>query len=320
MCGTLSSRSVWTSYIEKKGTKRLLNAKPRLCGLMNPGGKPATSWTVIGFPCLLLLLLLPLNSFAQAHLLKRRPFRATDTEQSGGDHICDLRRDSNSDGMPDRLGGYATISGTVIAEPSTYENQGCLFWVRDSGCGIMVHSKGRSLGIGDSVEIHGYLRMTTGTNSFPEADLPTIREPALECVGLISKGLSQNCMPVGLPSSGFRDSLEAYQGNLVTISHVSIISGTPGVGGSFLIGIGGSGDSVTVFISKNTRCSVMPDHARCYDLTGIVMSLIPPSGYPLRPSLWIAPRNPGDIVPVDCCSRVSGTSWGSFKTRFYQPD
>jgi hypothetical protein len=36
-------------------------------------------------------LLLPQFTFDETHLLKQRPFRATATAQSGGDHICDLR-------------------------------------------------------------------------------------------------------------------------------------------------------------------------------------------------------------------------------------
>jgi hypothetical protein len=297
-----------------------LNTILKLWKTLNPGEQPATRWTVIGFPCLLLLLLLPLNSFAQTHLLKRRPFRATDTEQSGGDHICDLRRDSNSDGIPDRLGGYAIVSGTVTAEPSTYERHGCLFWVRDSRCGIMIHSRGRILELGDSVEIHGYLRMTTGRNSFPEANLPTAKEPALECVGLIPRGQSQNCMPVELPPSGFLDSLKTHQGNLVTIPRVSCVSSTPGVGGDFLVGIGGRGDSVTIFVDQDAHCSLVPDHAKCYHLTGIVMNLILPLGFTPTPSLCIAPRSQDDIVPVDCSCGISSTSWGNFKAQFYRPD
>lgn len=66
-----------------------------------------------------LSLLFPRNSFAKAHSWKHRPFRATDTEHSGGDHICDLRRDGNGDGRPDRLGDCGSISKTAIAEPST---------------------------------------------------------------------------------------------------------------------------------------------------------------------------------------------------------
>ena len=92
----------------------------------------------------------------------------TDTGQSGGDHICDLRRDSDEDGMPDRLGDYVNVSGTVIAEPSTYEPGGYLFWIRDSLCGTMVHGKGQTVDIGDSVEIYGFVRITTGIHSFPE--------------------------------------------------------------------------------------------------------------------------------------------------------
>ena len=89
----------------------------------------------LGSSLAILLVLLPLISFAQAHLWKYQSFRAFDTGHSGGDHICDLRRDSNGLGRPDRLGDYVTFSGTVIAEPSTYETGGWLFWVRQAGCG-----------------------------------------------------------------------------------------------------------------------------------------------------------------------------------------
>jgi hypothetical protein len=76
--------------------------------------------SVVRLSCFLLLALLPLTSFAQAHLLKQRPFRATDTVQPGGDHICDLRRDNNGDGRPERLGDYVRVCGALIAEPSTF--------------------------------------------------------------------------------------------------------------------------------------------------------------------------------------------------------
>ena len=93
------------------------------------GDRSRRAFSVIRSSCLVLLFLLPLNAFAQAHLLKQRPFRATDTALSGGDHICNLRRDTSENGRPERLGDYVRVCGTVIAEPSTFETGGWLFWI-----------------------------------------------------------------------------------------------------------------------------------------------------------------------------------------------
>ena len=131
-------------------------------------GQPSKGLSWLWFSCLALLFLLPPVSFAQSHLWQYRPFRANDTDHSGGDHICDLRRDSNADGKPDMLGEFVAVEGTVIVEPFTFESGGRLFWIRGGRCGIPVYGESQNLRLGDSVAVRGRVRCITGNLVFPE--------------------------------------------------------------------------------------------------------------------------------------------------------
>jgi len=241
----------------------------------------------------------------------------TDTGQSGGDHICDLRRDSNGDGMPDRLGDYVRISGTVIAGPSTYESGGCLFWIRDSLCGIMVHASNQRLVIGDSVEVLGFLRSTSGVYSFQETGLPVIGDLAIEAMDIERKGAGANQQPIILSLREFSESPQDYAGNLVAIPMVYPEDRPAnGNGRDFIIWLGNGHGSVLAYIDGDIGYSTDLLPETCFTLTGIVIQLVTPEGFDPNPSWCVAPRDRRDLIPSGCSSWASQLSWGRLKSCF----
>jgi hypothetical protein len=263
----------------------------------------------------LLFLLLP-NSFAQAHLWQHRPFRAADTDHSGGDHLCYLRRDRDGDGTPERLGDYVLATGTIIAEPSTYETGGWIFWMRGRTCGIMVYGEQEALAIGDSVEVRGWLRITNGEYFFPETGLATLGDIAIENGGVMLLGRSRNHRPVDLLTAEFCDDPQTYGGNLVTITGLVETPGVHSHDGDIFFRLVSGSDSVIVCIDQDIGVVTVPEPATCIRLTGIVTSMKLPSGFGVSPSWCIAPRSPADLVSYTCPSVMRPVYWGGLKADF----
>ena len=276
------------------------------------------SW--LRFSCLALLLLLPPNSFAQAHLWKYKPFRAFDTGHSGGDHICDLRRDSNADGKPDRLGDYVTVSGTVIAEPFTYETGGWLFWIRQSTCGLLVYGEEECLALGDSVEVRGWLRGTNGNCFFEETGLATSGDVAIENGGVWIIGESTDYRPITVSSSEFSRCPEAYGGNLVCVSGCYPTTCMLDRNGDLFLWLRSGCDSMPVYLDADTGCTIGPNRRGCYSITGIVTRMKNPPGFAPSPLWCIAPRHMEDIAVCGCHTGTLGVSWGSLKPCFTLQD
>jgi hypothetical protein len=270
------------------------------------------SW--LWFSCLALLFLLPPVSFAQTHLWQFRPFRANDTDHSGGDHICDLRRDSNADGKPDRLGSRVTVSGTVISEPSTFETEGRLFWIREGGCGILVYGEPESLRLGDSVVVTGWVRMPGCNCIWPEMGLATMGDVAIESKDVNLKVSDGDHEPTYVSSEGFVDSAAVWAGTLVRLNSPVEVTGVVSTReGDFAWARCGH-DSFIVYVDVDTDCSVAD--GRCYLLTGVVASIRLTCGTGGSSAWCLVPRDPGDMIEAGCSSRLMSIRWGCLKSRY----
>jgi hypothetical protein len=283
-------------------------------GGVRAGAAPSDRFTAIRFSCLVLSLLLPLNTFDQAHLLKQRPFRATDTVQSGGDHICDLRSDADGDGRPERLGDYVRICGTVIAEPSTYETGGWLFWIRDGACGMMIYGEEERLSLGDSVEVIGCLRRANGAYSFPETGLAMTGDLAIENMGVTRRGRGCDIEPVCIEARRFSAQPRLYAGNLVSVSGLRFIWAAPDSVGNLFIRAAADGDTITVYLDADTGIAPGPAPAGCWIVSGIAVRMKAPQAFGSRARWCIAPRSQNDLVAGDCGAATETTTWGRLKS------
>jgi hypothetical protein len=275
------------------------------------------AWTrILRFAALLLLLAIPLNSFAQAHLLRQRPFRATEDQRSGDDHICDLRSDSDGDGKPDRLGDYVCISGTVIAGPSTYEREGRLFWIRNRCCGMLVYGSAEPLRVGDSVTVDGHLRLAGRGEIFGECGLEAIDGCGVKKVGLELNGIRPNIDPVPVKLRDYCLDPWEYVGNLIEVSGIFYVLPAAQDGGNSFFMAGDGRDSVLVYVDGDTGIEIGPGASACYTLTGIIIRMHVPACVSNEPVWCLAPRFQGDIVWSSCGTEASLTTWGEIKTVF----
>jgi len=270
------------------------------------------SW--LWFSCLALLFLLPPVSFAQSHLWQYRPFRANDTDHSGGDHICDLRGDSNADGKPDRLGDYVTVLGSVIVEPSTFETGGRLFWIREGRCGILVCGEPENLRLGDSVMVRGRVRLSGGGCLFPEAGPAGPYDIALAKGGTTVRYGTGDQSSLPIPPRDYAARPGDYGGNLVTLTRPVQVTRTLMAGGDEFAWAPCGGDSLIVYIDGNVSCPIVT--GRCYMVTGVVMGIVMPSGSVTSSSWCIAPRAATDVVEVGCSAACRTLSWGHLKTEY----
>ncbi len=275
------------------------------------------AWTrKLRFAALLLSLAIPLNSFAQAHLLKQRPFRATEDQRSGGDHICDLRCDSDGDGKPDRLGDYVCISGTVIAEPSTYEREGRFFWIRNRCCGMLVYGTSELLRVGDSVAVDGRLRPAGRGEAFGACGLELIDGCGVKKVGLELKGIRPNVDPVPVALHNYCMNPSIYAGNLIRIYGLLYLWPAAWYGGNYFLLAGDGRDSIVVYVDGDTGIDVGDAGSACYTVTGIVMKVHAPACVSPQATWCIAPRSQADIVRKDCSTDASHSTWGQIKADF----
>jgi len=265
---------------------------------------------------LVLLSLLLLYSFAQAHLIKLRPFRATDTDLSGGDHICDIRRDSDHDGRPDRLGDFVSLSGTVIAEPSTYETGGWLFWIRTGSCGVLVYGEQETYQLGDSVSVKGWLRCTNGNYFFPETGLATLGDIAIENGGTRRIKSGCNHDPLNVYPPDFSSHPEIYGGNLIRVALVEPDHRVYREGEDIFIRLYFATDSLNLYIDGDIGLETDIRRLRCLVVTGIVVRMKTPPNFAPSPTWCIAPRCPQDIIAIDEHSTDVRVAWGRLKALF----
>jgi len=270
------------------------------------------SW--LWFSCLALLFLLPRVSFAQSHLWQYRPFRANDTDHSGGDHICDLRRDSNADGKPDRLGDYVTVWGSVIVEPSTFETGDRLFWIREGRCGILVHGAPEHLRLGDSVMVRGRVELPDDGYIFPETGLAGLGDITLERGGPTVLCGTGDQAPLPISPEEYAARPLDYGGNLVTLVRPLQVVRTSMAGGDEFAWASCGGDSLIVYVDRDACRPIVAN--RCYMVTGVVIGIVMPSGSVTHPSWCIAPRDPMDVVEVGCSAACRALSWGRLKTEY----
>ena len=236
--------------------------------------------------------------------------------QSGGDHICDLRRDTDGDGKPERLGDYVRIRGIVIAGPSTYETGGWLFWLREGACGILVYGEPEVFALGDSVRVGGWLRRTNGNYFFPETGLATLGDLAVENAGASPVGYSRDTAPLAITASEFRHRPDAYGGNLIRIPGLRPVStATDGNGDAFVRMACGS-DSLLAYFDRDTGLAPDLDGLVCYDLAGIAARMRIPDGLGPSPQWCIAPRGAGDLARVECFTGQAATRWGAIKALY----
>jgi hypothetical protein len=270
------------------------------------------SW--LWFSCLALLALLPPVNLAEAHLWKSRPFRANDTDHSGGDHICDLRRDSNADGKPDRLDDYVSVSGTVIVEPSTYETGGWLFWIRHRGCGILVYGEPENLSLGDSVAVSGWVRISNGNYSFPETGLATLGDVTLESRRVWRIGGGGCPDPEIVPVVDLAACPARWGGNLIALGRSVRVTRVAPSGPDEVAWARCGTDSIVVYIDGDTGCRIAG--GRCYHLAGVVARMMMPPGSATSQVWCLVPRCPGDIAEAACSTDLKPTAWGHLKSRY----
>ena len=276
--------------------------------------RPTVRMSWLWFSCLALLALLPPANLAEAHLWKSRPFRANDTDHSGGDHICDLRRDSNADGKPDRLGDYVIVAGTVTVEPFTFETGGWIFWVHQCDCGILVYGEQERLSLGDSVVVAGWIRTSNGGYFFPETGLASLGDVALENGGVWRRGRGAYPDPLVVPAPQFAVSPVRWAGNIVTLDRSVRLTSVVPTGPDLLAHAACGTDTILVYIDCDTGCTAVC--GRCYHLTGVVARMMGPSGS--APSgLWcLVPRGTDDMEKAPCSTDLKPVLWGSLKSTY----
>jgi hypothetical protein len=272
------------------------------------------SW--LWFSCLALLFLLPPVSFAQSHLWQYRPFRANDTDHSGGDHICDLRRDSDADGKPDRLGDYVVVLGSVIVEPSTFEPDGRLFWIREGRCGIPVYGEPENLCLGDSVMVRGRLRLSGGEFIFPETGPADLSDVALRSSRAVKRCGTGGHGSLPVSPEAYEGRSACLAGNLVTLTRSVRVARTITVGGCTFAWAPCGRGSLVVYIDDDVHCPIAA--GRCYLVTGVVIGISMPSCSLVSPRWCIAPRSSADVVEVGCSTANRSLSWGHMKIE-YEP-
>jgi len=282
----------------------------------NPGAVSSIKSMLLWSSGLVLLSLLLLNSFAQAHLIKLRPFRATDTDRSGGDHICDIRRDSDHDGRPDRLGDFVSVTGTIIAEPSTYETGGWLFWIESGRCGILVYGEQESYELGDSVLVNGWLRYSNGNYFFPQTGLATLGDVAIEnCGTRLIKGSCPHA-PTDVLASDFCSHPESYGGRLIRIGWLEPGGKICQAGDDLFVRLYHATDSVNLYLDGDIDFEIDLARPRCFIVTGIVVRMKTPADFAPSPSWCIAPRSGNDVVAFDNHSQDAQVAWGELKVMF----
>lgn len=263
---------------------------------------------------LALCFLLILHSFAQAHLIEVKPFRVADTDLSGGDHICDLRRDRNGDGKPDRLGDYLQTSGTVIAKPATFDSDGWLFWIRQDSCAIMVYGERESYRLGDSILVSGQLRITNGGYFFPETGMATLGDLAIENEGTLK--ISSGCWhdPIDVEPHDFIANPHRLGGNLIRLRRLAPLSMVGDQDGNIYGWFCCQEDSISVYIDADTKIALDPN-LQCLDVVGIVVRMKVPEIFSTSPLWCIAPRCQADLTQCQI-SAIRMTTWGKIKSEF----
>jgi hypothetical protein len=270
------------------------------------------SW--LWFSCLALLFLLPPVSFAQSHLWQYRPFRANDTDHSGGDHICDLRRDGNADGKPDMLGQFVSVRGTVVVEPSTFEFGGCLFWIRDGACGILVCGEPESLSLGDSVSVRGLIGFGGGDLVFSEMMPADLSDVILSKAGTATRYGTGDNSSVPVSPEEFVGRPSCYGGNIVTLTKPVEVIRTSRTGRSVIAWVSSGCDSLIVYANDDSSCPILP--GRFYIITGVVMGITMCSGSATSAGWCVAPRGSVDVTEVGSSPACRTLSWGHLKTEY----
>jgi hypothetical protein len=288
----------------------------RLIRIDGPGDLSRRGKLLLRLSCTLLLFLLPLDSFAQAHLWKYRPFRATDADRTGSDLVCDLRRDGDGDGTPDMLGDYVSIRGTVIAEPSTFGGGGRIFWVRGGACGIMVCGRGRSLDTGETVVVEGTVRRTDGGHLFPQSGIASLGDVAIEGERTLLLSSGSDPKPVDVRAAELACNPETHGGNLVRVTGLCPTPIRVSQGPDLFMRLTDGADSVNVYVDGDTSCDL--DVCRGSNtITGIVVRIEIPMAFGASPGWCLAPRTQDDIIPGG--TAVTFSSWSELKRRFGSP-
>ena len=275
------------------------------------------AWTrILRFAALLLLLALPLNSFAQAHLLRQRPFRATEDQRSGGDHIRDLRSNSNGDGTPDRLGDYVCFSGTIIAGPQTYRPGASFLRVRDIHCDMLVCGGAEALRLGNATAVDGRLRVAGGLRMLPAGCAQLQGGSIAEMPGCELQGIKPDTRPIPVDLREYCAGPARYAGHLIMIFGIPCFSQLTEDSGNLFCWAGDGCDSLVLYIDEDTGIRLPPPDYRCYTITGITVRMHVPSHISTEPEWCLAPRFKGDLVEHDCSSEARLTTWGNIKARY----
>ncbi|MFH1314393.1 MAG: hypothetical protein ABIJ00_14345 [Candidatus Eisenbacteria bacterium] len=205
----------------------------------------------------------------------------------------------------------------MIAEPSTFETGGWIFWIRDSTCGVMVYGEPEDFAIGDYVDVRGWLRVTNGNYFFPETGLGTLGDVAVENGGVTLKGGQGNHLPEVITAREFCGNRERYGGSLVSIEDLSVTSLASSEAGDWFTWVHSGSDSIVVYLDGDTGCSLKQEPGTTVTITGLVIRMKTSSGFADSPSWCITPRCMDDIESESRYSLVSRQTWSELKSGFF---
>jgi len=192
--------------------------------------------------------------------------------------IAAARIDENDDFIPDMLGGYARITGTVTT--GNYASEGSMqYFMQDGTAGISLFSSGfsESLSEGDEVEVVGQIDQFNGlTEIIPES---------AEDIDVLSSGNDVTPNEVALTDIG-----EDLEGQLVEISWISVPTDNwPSAGSDQNITVTDTlGNELTMRLDQDTEIpgssAPEPGLNRIVGPVGQFTSASPPSdGYQILP-------------------------------------
>ncbi len=189
-------------------------------------------------------------------------------------------------------------------------------WIREPSCGILVYGEQERLGVGDSVEVHGCLRITNGGYFFPETGLATLGDVAIENMGVTPHGMSDSFTPVSVTAGEFCAEPEIYGGNLVTVPNLQIVFSVRDENGDLFLRAASGSDSLIIYIDGDIGASPNPSAGTCCTATGVVVRMSTPAPFRSCPTWCIAPRSGDDVMAGECFSDTPPTTWGGIKTVF----
>ncbi len=198
--------------------------------------------------------------------------------------IANIRLDSNSDFIPDRLGDSVTVSGVVT---STNFGSGLQYFIQDATGGVQLFNfnNGIPLNVGDFVVAKGTVAQFRGLDEVEVAD------PANDIMVLDS---NVTVPPTALTIDDYLANPEMYEGQLITISKIAKTASSdpwPSAGSNANLTMwNGYGNTLTMRIDKETDLDDNAEPTYPITVTGIATQFTNSNpandGYQITPSFY----------------------------------